>query len=104
MKNFLSKNWKKILIILTIVFIAFNIIHKVVAPHILVEEYAKYGADVAPANIDINASNIINEVKENAPAGIPNDIFRLLIILVVGILAAVILSDLATKKPAPKKK
>lgn len=104
MKKFLSKNWKKILIIIAIIFIILNIVHKVIAPHILVEEYAKYGADVAAANISIDASNIINDIKESKPAGIPNDVFRLLIILVVGIFAAVIISDISTKKPAPKKK
>ena len=102
MKSFLSKNWKKILIIIAIIFIVLNMINKCIAPHILVEEYAKYGRDVEASNISVYSSEFLAEAREAAP--VPDDIFRLLIILVGGILIVVIISELASKKSSAKKK
>ncbi|MBQ9314348.1 MAG: hypothetical protein IJ220_05020 [Clostridia bacterium] len=104
MKKFLSKNWKTILIIIAGIFIVLNIVNKCIAPHTLVGEYAKYGPDVEASDFNINADKIINEVKESAPAGIPNNIFRIAVIFAVGLLVVAIISDISNKKPAPKKK
>ena len=103
MKTLLSKYWKRILIFIAVVLIAMNIIHKTTAPHTLVEEFAHYGPTVAKMNtVDLHPSEIANEVRESAP--VSGDILRIVIIFVVGLLAAVILSDLANKKAAPAKK
>ena len=91
------------IIIITGIFIVINIIGKCVAPHILVQEYAKYGPDVESSVTDkIDTDKIVNEVKESAPFN--EDMFRLVIILIIGIFAALIISELTTKKSSPAKK
>lgn len=104
MKNFLSKNWTKILIIIAIIFIVLNILSKCVAPHILVEEYAKYGPEVKNSGIDIDANGILENIVESAPSGVPKDIIRIVVTLGVALLLIVIISELITKKSSTKKK
>ncbi len=98
MKNFLSKYWKRILIIITGILIIINIVVKTSAPHTLVEEYAKYGSDVKASSVSINTREIADDVRSSAPMS--DDMFRIAIVLVIGLLAAVILSDIANRKPA----
>lgn len=105
MKKFLSKYWKRILIIIAIIFIGINIVSKCMAPHALVEEYGKYGPDVEYNNIlsgDTSASQIVQDVKESS--GLPDDIFSLVMILGIGLIAALIISELANKKSSGGKK
>lgn len=103
MKNFLSKNWKRILILIAGIFIAVNIFHKVTAPRSLVSEFTQYGPDVEnTSTLDIHPTEVMNEVRASAP--VSDDVFRILMVLVIGIFAALVISDLANKKPAAKKK
>ena len=65
MKSFLSKYWKRILILIAGIFIAINVISKCTAPHTLPQEYAKYGPDVevSSGNFKESASQVITDVK-----------------------------------------
>lgn len=105
MKNFLSKYWKKILIMIAAIFIIMNIMSKCAAPHILTTEYAKYGPEPKDS-VNINAggviSNVTNEVKDTPP--ISEEMVRICLILAGGLLLACIISDLTTKKAPAKKK
>lgn len=105
MKNFLSKYWKKILIVIAAIFIIIDIISKCSAPHVLTNEYAKYGPDIEDS-VDINAGGVIsdvtNEVKDTAP--ISEEMVRICLILAGGLLLACVIADITTKKAPPKKK
>ena len=104
MKNFLSKYWKRILITITGIFIFLNILRKTITPHILVSEYAKYGVDVKPSSLaSRTAEQVASNVRETT-AAVPESLFKIVLILGIGIIVAVILTDLANKKPAPAKK
>lgn len=102
MKNFLSKYWKRILITITGIFIFLDIINKVAIPNILVSEFAKYGPDVKSSGISIQPSEIMQEAKASAPMS--GDMFNLIIVFIVGLVAAVIIGELASKKPSAAKK
>lgn len=105
MKNFLSKYWKKILIVIATIFIIMNIMSKCAAPHILTTEYAKYGPEPKDS-VKISAgeviSNVTKEVKDTPP--ISEEMVRICLILAGGLLLACIISDLTTKKAPAKKK
>lgn len=101
MKAFLSKYWKKVLIYITGILIFINIVHKCVVPHILVDEFAKYGPDVEATKRIIKTGEMASSVKESIP--LPENIFKLGVVLIIGLIAAVIISDLANKAPAKKK-
>ena len=101
MKSFLSKYWKKIMIFITGILIFVNIIHKSVAPHSLVNEFGKYGPDVEATKVAINSNELMSTVRESVP--VPDNIFNIGIVFVVGLVGAVILSELGNKAPAKKK-
>ena len=102
MKSFLSKYWKKILIWITAILAFVNIIHKCIAPHILVGEFAKYGPDVAASKIGFKSSEALTSVRESIP--VSDNIFKIGVVLIVGLIVAVIASELANKKAPAKKK
>ena len=104
MKNFLSKNWKMILIIIAGIFICLNVFQKCIAPHTLVNEYAKYGPDVEAVDFSGKANNVVNQVSEIMPNNGSNDIVRIALILGVGLLIAVIISNLTSGKASSGKK
>lgn len=105
MKNFLSKYWKKILIVIAAIFIIINIVGKCVAPHVLTAEYAKYGPEPKDS-VNINAGEVIttvtDEVKDTAP--ISEEMVRICLILAGGLLLACVISELTSKKAPAKKK
>ncbi len=43
LKNFISKNWEKILVIICVIIMIVILIGKVSAPKTIIEDYAKYG-------------------------------------------------------------
>ena len=101
MKSFLSKYWKKIMIYITLILIFINIVQKCIAPHILVSEFAKYGPDVTTINGVTKSIDVLSSVRESVP--VTDGILRIGIILVVGLIGAVIISEFANKAPAKKK-
>ena len=105
MKNFLSKYWKRILILIGSIFIIINIMGKCTAPHSLVQEYAKYGPSIESTHgkidVDINTSEIVTKVEENSPFS--EDIVKIVLILTGLLIGVTVLSDIANKKPAKKK-
>ena len=101
MKNFLSKYWKRILISIASIFIVINIISKCMAPHILVEEYAKYGPEVE-SKVETNASEVLDSVTESSP--FTGDMLKVVLIAGGALILACVLSDLATKKSSGGKK
>ena len=101
MKKFLSTYWKRILILIASIFIIVNIVSKCIAPHVLVQEYSKFGPDRENI-VNIDTSEIIAEVKDSSPFG--EDMTRIVIILAAGILIACVISELANKKSSSGKK
>lgn len=102
MKKFLSKYWKRILILIAAIFIVINIVSKCVAPHILIDEYAKYGPDVESKGGIIDTSEVIASVENTSPFS--DDMVKVLLVLAGGIIVVCIVSDLINKKKAPAKK
>ena len=106
MKNFLSKYWKRILIIIGLILIAINIWSKCVAPRILIDEYVKYGPNIerneTSINSSINTSEVINNVSENSPFN--EDMTKLVVILAAGLILVTVVNDLDNKKSGGKKK
>ena len=101
MKSFLSKYWKRILILVGIIFIVINIIGKCTAPHLLIEEFAIHGPSVE-SNININASEIISEAKAESPLNA--EMTKIVIIFASALILACVISDLGAKKSSGKKK
>lgn len=104
MKSLLSKYWKRILIVLTVVLVSMNMIKKWTAPHILIDEYAKYGPDVQNMlpNIGAAASEMISDVQEASP--FDEKIFGWIIAVIALLLIAMLIGDLAERKPSTNKK
>ena len=46
MKNYISKNWKNIFIIIGVFFIAINIVLKITSPATIPQDFLKYGPDI----------------------------------------------------------
>lgn len=94
MKDFITNNWKKVLMAVGGFFILSNIIYKIAAPKSLLKDYTKYGKDV-------QSSKIIEEVTEvvQPPNDLVNgDMLRLVLILGALILLVVIITTFAEKK------
>ena len=105
MKNFLSKYWKNLLIVITAIFIIINIISKCSTPHILTSEYAKYGPTVensVSGNAGKVISGVTSEIKNTPP--ISEDMLKICLVLAGALLLVCIISDLTTKKAPAKKK
>ena len=103
MKSFLSKNWKRILIIIAIVLIVLNLISKIRAPHILVYEFSKYGQNISNKGKLINPDGLLSHAVL-PETNLPSEIVRLAIVLIVAIVGISILVDFSNKKEEPKKK
>lgn len=104
MKNFLSKYWKRILITIASIFVVINVYNKCVAPRLIISDYAKYGKDVTASNIVGSVGGAINSGVGTLTSSAPSDILRLAIILAIGLLVAVIIREITTKKAPAKKK
>lgn len=106
MKNFLSKYWKRILIIIGIILIAINIWSKCVAPRLLIDEYVKYGPNIerneTSINSSLNTSEVITNVSENSP--FDDGMTKIILILAAGLILVTVVNDLANKKSGGKKK
>ena len=105
MKKFLSKYWKRILILIASIFIIINIVSKCVAPHVLVDEFGVYGPDVESAVKSgeiINATDIVDKAQDSSP--FPEDVTRLILVFIVGIVGALVIGEITTKKSSGGKK
>ena len=125
MKNFISKNWEKIMIFIGGVILVFMLINKITADKTLIEDYAKYGKEVsssASAGTDISLSgegltgtleNISGEISGGTFFNIPifqkyPELTKFALIFGVGILFVVFITSFVgmfgAKKDAKKKK
>lgn len=104
MKNFLSKYWKRILILIAGIFIIINIVSKSAMPRNVISDVAKYGPDVEASNVNLNigSGSLASDFVASSP--VSEDMTKLAIILAIGLLAAVIIADLGSKKSGGKKK
>lgn len=104
MKNFLSKYWKRILTLITGIFIIINIASKIATPRNVISDVAKYGPDVEASNVNLNigSGSLASDFVASSP--VSGEMTKLIIILVIGLLAAVIIADLGSKKGGGKKK
>ena len=117
MKNFLSKNWKRILILIAGIFIAINVVNKCMAPRTLIEEFGKYGPDVEKKNyfasgslINTSGNSLISGENSNFIEGtsfsspLTAEMTKVALFIGGGIIIALILTELANKKPSSGKK
>lgn len=115
MKNFLSKYWKRILILIASVFIIINIVNKCVAPHTLIGEIAEYGPDISSSQEKENgedetteksgenlSDSIVNNITENSPFN--GEMVRIIAIFAIALIGVCVISDLANKKSSGGKK
>lgn len=104
MKNFLSKYWKRILILITGVFIIINIASKIATPRNVISDVAKYGPDVEASNVNLNigSGSLASDFVQSS--SIPEEILRIALVLAIAILVIVIVSDLISTKSGGKKK
>ena len=100
MKTFLTKYWKRILILIASIFIILNIVNKYIAPHNLVNEFAKYGPDVAQSSI--KGEIITNQIKNSM--NFDDNLLRLVIIFMIAIIVALLIGDIINKKSSAGKK
>ena len=94
MKNFITNNWKKILIIIGGIFIAINVLSKVVTEKSLLTDYIKYGKDIEQVEI---ISGDIEDVVEVPESPFNEDMMKVIMILGAGILLVVFVTSLADK-------
>lgn len=100
MKNFITNNWKKILIIIGGIFIAINVFSKIVTEKSLLTDYIKYGKDIEQVEI---ISGDIEDVVEVPESPFNEDMMKIIFILGAGILLVVFVTSLADKAAADAK-
>ena len=105
MKDYISKNWKKIIVAITSFLVVWILIFKISAEKTLLQDYIKYGKEITPAQ-----NEIIGAAQENVSSvwnSVDPELARLGIVFIVAITLVVFLSALATKagekKDAKKK-
>ena len=116
MKNFISKNWKNIFLIIGAIFLALDLIFIITTPATIPEDFLKYGPDIesdifdSVGNIsedlsDVGASGetegIINNVSQNT--GMSPDLARNLLVfgfvfIILLVLASIVDNDSSDKK------
>ena len=103
MKNFLSKNWKKIVYVLCGIAILINFIIVVTRPANMVEEYYKYGPQIKSNIISISGENIKDSAEEGVNSltdyvveegGMSDSTVRVVVIVALLICGVLILSNL----------
>ena len=100
MKSFISKNWKRILIIIGIICIAWNGIFKIIAKKALLEDYVKYGK-VGEKSVIIGK---IADSIDKPTSLVSPEMVKLTIIFMVAILLVVFISSLGSKSADKGKK
>ena len=68
MKNYISKNWKNIFIIIGVAFIVVNLFFKITTPATIPQDFLNYGPDIESDIFD-NASSISNGLTEIESSG-----------------------------------
>lgn len=68
MKNFISKNWKNILIIIGVIFIVIDLFYILIIPATIQEDFLEYGPNVEYDIFD-GASSITNDIKNIGLSG-----------------------------------
>ncbi len=111
MKNFISKNWEKIMIFIGCVILVFMLINKIAAEKTLIEDYAKYGKEVTSsvgANTAISGeglSGTLSSISGEASGGLLSNIpifqkypelTKFALIFMVAILFVVFITSFAT--------
>lgn len=124
MKNFISKNWEKIMIFIGCVILVFMLVNKIAADKTLIEDYAKYGKEVASSSTTAGTtvsgeglsgtlSNVSGEISSGNFFNIPifqkyPELTKFALIFGVAILFVVFITSFAAmfgaKKDAKKKK
>ena len=101
MKSWISRNWKKIIIIIGVICLVFILIGKIAAPKSLIEDYVKYGKN-------IESHHVIGEVIEKnveAPSSIVSaEMVKMTIVFMVAILFVVFITSLGSKSSDKAKK
>ena len=101
MKSLISNNWRKILVIIGIVFLVIILFHKIIAPKRLIEDYVKYGKDIE------SMATVIDTVTtgiEGPTTTVSPGIMKFTIIVMVLILFATFISTLGNKSADKAKK
>ena len=114
MKNFISKNWKNILITIGGIIIALNLFNKFTTPATIPQDFLEYGPNVEHDIFD-TVENIPNEVEDigssddivddvSNKTGLPNDLSKGLVVVLAGVFVIFIISAITEKPSADKKK
>lgn len=105
MKNYISRNWKKIMMAIGYFSVACILIAKITAEKTILRDYIKYGKDVEPTK-----NEFIGAAKDNVASvwgSVDPELAKLATIMIAAILIVVFLTTLASKagenKTAKKK-
>ena len=104
MKNFISNNWKKILVLIGGFFIIKNALFKIFSEKVLIDDYIKYGKEYGTSTSVIPSTSIDSSNFTFGDMPFDSDIVKLAIILIVSISLITILTNLAEKAGAKKEK
>lgn len=105
-KSYISNNWMKILRIIGYVTLGFVAFFKLVTPKTIIEDYVKYGKDIAPSETSGAIGGIFTTVFGKAFAGLDGispKLTPIVIFLIAAILAITTLHMFMDRKPAKKK-
>ena len=100
MKDLISRNWRKFLIIIGIVWLVIILFSKIVAQKRLIEDYVKYGKDIESSNVIGTVASGLEGPTTNVSPGI----IKFTIIFMVLILLATFISTLGNKSNDKAKK
>ncbi len=99
MKDFITYQWKKILIGTGIFGLVIILFKKILAKKTLIEDYVKYGKDIeGTGKITGRFANVLGE-----SASVPEGMVKLTIVFMVAILVVLFIASLGNK-PADKAK
>ena len=114
MKNYISKNWKNIFIIIGVAFIVVNLFFKITTPANIPQDFLNYGPDIESDIFDgaNNISNEITEIDESGDivtnvaetTGIPTNLAKGILIFAFGFILILIISNLTEGSSGGKKK
>ena len=105
-KSYIANNWMKLLRIIGYVTLGIVAFFKLVTPKTIIEDYVKYGKDIAPNEATGKIPSVFATIFDKAFTGlngISPKLTSIISILVIAILAICTLHMIMDKKPAKKK-
>ena len=66
MIKFLSKNWKRIIYVVTVVIVVFNLAQSIMTPNRIINDYNEFGPDYVPIVKQQDATNVGEKIDDTA--------------------------------------